>query len=195
MKTKIVLIGILTLLCAMFFVSPTMATVTPTSPLPADGATGVPDYTNAFTVTLTSSNMSLMNGTIYCVQTAETRTLTEIANGTHALNFSSLLSPLIVHQIWVNVSDGTGDWKADAWVNTSYNFTTGGVSRMRNAEGVPTWAGSLFIVITILVFAMLIWRDISSGISNKGKFDKDAIKRLMIYLVAIIVLSVALTFL
>jgi len=186
MRKKLIILGIMTLMCVMFFASPAMATVTPTNPVPLDNATGVDLYLDAFNVTLTSNDTSSMTGTIYCVQTEETRTLTAVTNGSYMLNFSAdYLWASTTYQIWVNISD-------DTWTNTSYNFTTAGASRMRQTEEVPTWAPGLIITITLLVFLVLLFNDVNSAVKNKS-FDKNAIQRMLMYFVAIIFLGIALS--
>ena len=167
-----------------------MATMTPSSPDPADDAETVWISDDTWSVVLTSDNQTYFNGTITCVQTADVLTIASGVNGTHTLTFAAAnipLAELTTHQIWVNVSDGTGDW--DEWVNTSYNFTTG-TARARDNPAITEDSGNLALVVmlgvvTVLVVAVAAMRMID------GKAD---IKELLGMVVIVIILVAVMGF-
>lgn len=184
---KTYLLGIVMLSCLLLFAGNALGAVTPTSPIPADDATGVWVNNPTLSVLLNTSGVTgtLMNGTITCVGTGDVYTITNQANGTQTLTFPSASKPLsatTTYQWWVNVSDGD-------WTNTSYNFTTGSPARMSENTGFDATELLLIGVLTIAMILVVLFVAIDM-IHDK----KPDTKKLMTILIAVIIMVIALGF-
>jgi len=162
-----------------------LATVTPTTPSPVDDATGVWVNTPTLSVLLNCTNGTQMNGTITCVETGDTFSITAQTNGTQTLTFPSgslPLTGLTTYQWWVNASD------LDGWTNTSYNFTTGSPARLSD-QGLN--AQQLLLVGLLSVVMLLVVLFVAIDMIKEKKPDA---KKLVTMLIAVVILVVALGF-
>jgi hypothetical protein len=164
-----------------------LTAITQTDASPADDATGVWVNQPTLSVLLNITEGGNMNGTITCVTTGDTYTITNQPNGTQTLTFPSASLPLeatTTHQWWVNVSNSTG-----VWVNTSYNFTTGSPARLSENTG---FSATQLVLIGVLTLAMiLVVLFVAMDMIHTKKVDA---KKLMTMLIAVIIMVIALGF-
>ena len=162
------------------------ATVTPTVPSPSDDATNVWVNTPSLSVLLNCTNGTQMNGTITLVATGDVLTITAQTNGTQTLTIASGNLPLTqstTYQWWVNASD------LDGWTNTSYNFTTGTASRMSENSDFDATEVLLFgLLATFVILGLVVF---AWDVVKTGKLN---VKTLMTFLVAVVVVVIALGF-
>jgi len=162
---------------------PALATVTQTSPSPADNATGlVPRDTTTFSVSL-ATNGTHMNGTITCVNTGDVKTISSQLNGTQTLTFANPLAIQTTYQVWANVSD---DW---SWTNTSYNFTTGNAQLLSdNSNNLIT----IIIVELVIVFIALalIYYTVNNFMQSKKKGIKEMMELIKVLFIGLIILTI-----
>lgn len=191
-KNKLFVIG-LTLVMLLFFLLPSAtATVTPSSPSIPNGSTNVYIGLGTFTVLLNSSSGTTMDGNISLfqgsTQIGTTTSYQNQVNGTQTFTFGTLLGST-AYVINVNFNDTEG------FNNVSYNFTTGAT---RLSENPNLNAGEILLIgfMAIMLGLFMVYTVAKDLKDTKKKITMEyLVHRLIFYIVMVVVMVVALSFL